>query len=182
MKTLNDIEKEYSEFNIRIDTITSFEEFETWIQIAFMDIKENIKVLTMDYKNNRNAKILGSIRNLLPFLYEYEDTSFYDKDNEYVEEAFLLNKLYENYFKQIYYYSSNYNYNEMAKLADFMMVYYDRNTDYIYGKRDELEYTKRGYSCFNNKDEDNVEVLHEFFINKINEFKELKGIEKVYKM
>lgn len=182
MKTIEDIEKEYSEFTIRINTINSFKEFMAWMQVAFDEIDQNIKVLKQDYGDNRRAKIAGTIRNLFPFIYEYEDVSFYDKDTELVEEAYLLNKIYKNYMKQIVFYANEDNYKEMARFADFIFMYYDKDGDYIYSERDDLEYVKKGYGCVNNRDEDNSEVVHEFFMNKINEFKGVKGIEKVKKM
>lgn len=182
MKTIEDIEKEYNVFKRRIGTVKSVEELEGWIEVIFGDIIENIRVLRVDYKNNRMNKIVGYIRNLFPFIYETEDLSIYDKDNKLLEEAFWLNKIYENYFKQIIYYSNENNIKEMSKLTDFLSLYYEKDLDYIYGERADLEYTQKGYGCINNRDEDNSEVVHEFFINKLNELSEVKGIEKVMKM
>lgn len=182
MKTITDIEEEYSEFSIRIATINSFNEFRAWIQVAFNEINHNIGVLKQDYSDNRRCKIAGTFRNLLPFLYEYEDVSFYDKDNKLVEDAYLLNQMYLSYLKQLLNCSTEENYKIMAKLADFIMMYYDKDGDYIYSERDDLEYARKGYSCVNYKDEDNSEVVHEFFSTKINELTSTKGIEKVNKM
>lgn len=168
MKTIEDIEEEYNVFKRRLGTIKSIEELEGWIEVIFGDIAENIRVLKVDYRNNRINKVAGYIRNLFPFIYETEDLSFYDEDNKLLEEAYLLNRIYENYFKKIIHYSNEDNINEMSKLTDFLILYYERDLDYIYGERADLEYAQKGYGCVNNRDEDNSEVVHEFFINKIN--------------
>lgn len=182
MKTLKDIEKEYSKHVCRLGTINNLQELRGWLLVAFDDISENIKVLNTDYRNNRNCMVIGSIRNLFPFLFKYEDVSFYEKDNKLVQEAYIINKLYENYFRQIFNYSNEDNYKEMAKLADFIMMYYDKDSDYIDNERDELEYLNKGYGYISNCDEDNSEIVHGFFITKLDKLSETKGIEKVKKM
>ena len=182
MKTLEDMEKEYGEHECRIYTINNLKELESWILVAFDDISENIKVLRIDYRNNKDCKTMGIIRNLLPFLFEYEDVTFYDKDNKLIYEAYLVNRMYENYFKQILHYSTEENCGEMAKLADFIMMHYDIDCDYIDNERDVLEYQRKGYGYIGNNCEDNSEVVHDFFIEKINELSNVKGIEKVKKM
>lgn len=182
MKTIEDIEKEYNDFEYIPKSINNLEELEVWTMVVFDDIDENLRVLGIDYRNNKTCKVIGTIRNLFLFVYEYEDVSFYDKDNKLVEEAYILNEMYKNYFKQIIHYSNEENYNEMFKFANFLVMYYKKDLDYIDGERNDLEYTQKGYGCVNNKDEDNSLVVHDFFIKKINEFKEVKGIEKVKKI
>ena len=182
MKTLEDIKKEYSEHVCRLGTINSLKELQGWLLVAFDDIDENVKVLNSDYRANRNCMVLGSIRNLFPFLFEYEDVSFYEKDNKDVQEAYIINKLYKNYFTQVFKYSTEDNYKEMARLADFMMMYYDKDSDYISNERDALEYIRKGYGYISNCDEDDSLAVHEFFITKLDKLSETKGIEKVKKM
>lgn len=182
MKTMEDIEKEYDEFECRQKPINSIEELESWIEVALGDIDENLRVLDIDSNGNRRCRIAGSIRNLLPFLYEYEDLSYYDKDDKLIKDARIINGMYADYFKQIIHYSNEDNYVEMFRFADFLVMYYEKDLDYIYAERDDLDYIKKGYSCVNYKDEDNSLLVHEFFSIKINEFKESKGIEKVKKI
>lgn len=182
MKTIEDIKKEYDEFECRITSITSLEELEAWIEVAFDDIDENMRLLKVDYNYNRNYRTLAYITNLLPFLFEHEDLSFYDKDDKIIEESTVINKIYKNYFKQIAYYSNDDNYLELAKFADFVMFYYDKDVTYLYEERVGLEYQKKGYGYISNSEEDNSEVVHEFLSLKINELSSAKGIEKVKKM
>ena len=182
MKTIEDIEKEYNEYKCELDMITSIKELDAWLEVRFDDIDEYIKVLNKDSKDNDKSKIFGYIKNQFPFIFEYDDISFYDKDNKIVKDACTLSRMYQSYIKHIVYYSTEDNYKEMAKLSDFIMMYYYKDLDYLYGERDELEYRRKGYGCVCNDVEDNSLVVHEFFATKISEFKEAKGIEKVHKM
>lgn len=182
MKTIEDIEKEFNEHECRIVTIDCLKELKGWIEVAYADIDENNRLLDVDYKYNRNSKILGYLTNLLPFLFEHEDLSFYDKDNEYIEDSRTINNLYKDYFKKIDGYCTEENYAFLAKFADFVMLYYDNDTNYIYDERVGLEYRRKGYGYISNCGEDNSLVVHEFITIMLNQLSETKGIEKVIKM
>ena len=181
MKTIEDLEKEYGEYECRVDTITSLKEMEAFVLVLVDEIEENIKILNKDKRNNIDCKIAASIRNSL-LIFETEDLSFYDKDNLYVKEGCILSNMYITYYKRIIKNSNDYNFKEMGKLADFIMICYDKDLDYLYGQRDDLEYSRKGYGYIGNCDEDNSLVVCEFITDKINELSNIKGIEKVKKM
>lgn len=178
---IEELEEEYNNFECRIDTINCLDELETYIKAIFCDINGNINTLKIDYRNNVRSKRMGYIRNLFPFIFEEEDLSLYDEDNKYIDELFLLNKIYENYFKQIVHHSNDDNYKEMIKLVDFLTICYDGNSEYVYSKRDEIEYRRKGVGYISNCD-DNSEAVYDFFTSKLLELSSVKGIEKVNKM
>lgn len=181
MKTINDIQKEYEEYKCRVDTITNLKELEAFVLVLCDEIDDNIRIFNKDRRNNNDCKIAAAIRNSL-LIFEYEDLSFYDEDNSYVKEGCVLSNLYKSYYKKLIKNSNEFNCKEMGKLADFIIVCYDKDLDYLYSQRDDLEYRRKGYGYISNCDEDNSLVVFEFIVDKINELSNVKGIEKVKKM
>ena len=182
MKTIEEIQKEYDKFKCRLNPVQSLEDLKGWIKVAFDDIDENVRDLHKDQGYNKINKLLATINNLFVFPEDIENTSYYDEDDDIISGAYYINKLYKRYFNDIYNQANDYNYVEMAKIADFIMKHYDVDVMAIDSKRRDLEYKQRGYGCVDNGHESTCEELHEFFDIKINELSSIKGIEKVHKM
>lgn len=182
MKTMDEIQEEYNEFECRLWPIKSLEDLRGWIKVAFDDIDENVRLLCVDQRYNRRDKFLTKLNNLFLFPEDRVDTSYYDQDDDLISDAYYINKIYRIYFSEMFSGANESNYVEMAKIADFIMQYYDKDVMSIDSKRRDLEYRSRGYGCVDNGHDSTDEELHEFFNSKINEISQIKGIEKVYKM
>ena len=100
--------------------------------------------------------------------------AFYDADNELINEGIQLAYKQKKYFKSIISISKEDNYDELLKLTEFTIYYYNSHVEYIDIKRDILEMYIKGYNMTNSRGKDNRKVFDEFFNEKIKELSTYK--------
>ena len=167
MKTLEDIEKEYGEFEIKSNFVSNFDELITFLEIGLDDTFENEKDYVRELRENRRWRIDALVRNFFFFLFEEEDVEFYDYDNQILKDAIQMIREYRSLFTRMLVVASEENRLELIKLVDFLGDYYNRHVDYFDHRRDQLEMAFRGFQMYNSKYEDNREVVYQFADKKI---------------
>ena len=156
MKKIEDIEKEYKEFQIKTDYIRDYKDF-----IAFMCLG-----LEETYEAEKDFKGL--------------DLNYFKYDNNILIELMDMTLKYRKYFEDIIMVSTEKNYQQLLKIMDFLSKYYGEHIDYFEYKRDKLEKYLQGIDMFNPKYEDNREVLYEFVDKKLSGLDKDKILSRKY--
>lgn len=180
MKRLEDLEEEYDSFQTKTNTISSLEDLYKYILKLLKDIEINVRGIKDNIEDNKIDKFFAIIKNVI--LFSNEEIDYYDIDNNILNEELLINLMYDNFFNTIGICSDEDNLDEMIKFIDFLVLYYSRVNDYIDGKRDNIEFSLKGYGFVDCRNEDCFEVVCEFFEKKINELSSVKEMEKVKKI
>lgn len=181
MKTKEQLIKEYKDYQMKSDFVTSLEEFENFIDIGIDDVEEELAVIKKEKRENKRWQIDAKIRNFLFFIFEEEEVEFYDEDNKILEESRSLVNQYKDYFEKIKQLATEENFEKLVKLVDFSADYYNEHIDYLENKRDCLEYYYKGLNFVNNRYEDNRRVVDEFIQDKIDTIKK-ENVVKVKKI
>ena len=179
MKTITELEEEYEKFEIKSKHVNSLEEFLAFIIIGIDDTYEIENDYKKEIKENKRWQLSAKIRNFFNFIFEEEEESFYDYDNNILEELTLLVLKYQSYFKKIAELANKNNYEELLKLTDFLTEYYNKEIDYYEYRRDKLEMELKGLCFSNSRYEDNQKVIDEFANNKLSKLE--KASQKVYR-
>lgn len=178
MKTITELKEEYEKFEIKSKHVNSLEEFLAFIIIGIDDTYEIEKDYKKEIKENKRWQLSAKIRNFFNFIFEEEEESFYDYDNQILDELTELITKYRNYFQRIIQIVNKDNYKELLKLVDFLCKYYGEEIDYYEYRRDELEMELKGLNFCNSRYEDNQEVIDEFAEKILKSFE--KTPEKIY--
>lgn len=178
MKAITELEEEYEKFEIKSKHVNSLEEFLAFIIIGIDDTYEIEKDYKKEIKENKRWQLSAKIRNFFNFIFEEEEESFYDYDNQILDELTELITKYRNYFQRIIQIVNKDNYKELLKLVDFLCKYYGEEIDYYEYRRDELEMELKGLNFCNSRYEDNQEVIDEFAEKILKSFE--KTPEKIY--
>lgn len=179
MKTITELKEEYEKFEIKSKHVNSLEEFLAFIIIGIDDTYEIENDYKKEIKENKRWQLSAKIRNFFNFIFEEEEESFYDYDNNILEELTLLVLKYQSYFKKIAELANKDNYEELLKLTDFLTEYYNKEIDYYEYRRDKLEMELKGLCFSNSRYEDNQKVIDEFANNKLSNLE--KASQKVYR-
>ena len=179
MKTINEIEEEYNNFEIKSTHVAKIDEFMAFMMVGIDDTFEIERDYKIEKKENKRWQLAAKIRNFFNFIFEEEEERFYDYDNQILDELTELITKYRNYFERIIQIVNKDNYKELLKLVDFLCKYYGEEIDYYEYRRDKLEMELKGLSFCNSRYEDNQEVIDEFTNRVLNEIEKTPG--KVYK-
>ena len=178
MKKIDTIEKEYEEYKIKTTFLDSPEALASFVQVGIEDTINIEQELINEQKENKRWQLAGKIRNFFFFIFEEEEISFYDEDNEILQEGIDLTIRHRNFYTQLVDAITLDNYKELIKLCDFGTDYYNKHIEYFDSRRDSLESSYKGFTYINSKAEDNIEVVFEFLDKKINELSKTKPVEK----
>lgn len=177
MKTIEEIEKEYEEFDGLYKT-ERLEELHAIIEQQILTMTEDANLIRKEYKNNRRDKFFASIRNKFPIIFEEEEIDYYDDEIEFIVKQTCIADMLINQMQAILLYADETNFKELTKLLSFMVLYYQKNSDYIDSQIDALEFKYKGFGYINNREEDNFMIVDEFFRKKINEYSDGNSVEK----
>lgn len=169
MKTIEDMRKEYDQYEPTSELVTNLEEFHAYMEIAIDDADENEKAVQKEINENNRWKINGMIRNFFFFIFEEEDIEFYDEDNNILQEIINLIRKYLEFYKKIKEIGTEDNFQELVKLVDFACEYYGKQIDYYEYRRDQLELSFKGFYMTNPRHQDNKETLLSFIESRISE-------------
>lgn len=182
MKKIEEIEEEYSKYQLQSKYVNNLDEFPAFITIIVDDIQEDKKVLFTEIKLNCKAQLQAKIKNLFLSLFRIEEVDFYTKDNAVLEEVINYISTYVNYYNQILSIANEENFLELTRFVAFLCEYYNEQIDYFDSIREALELQLKGFSYSNSSYQDNREVIDCFFNQKIKEYQGEKAVEKKKKM
>ena len=178
MKTLEEIEEEYKNFQLKSDFIKSGEDLSLFLLVGVEDTyaieDDNNKEIRA---NNRN-KTLAKVGQFLLFSDDNSDVDFFEQDNEILFEINKLTEDYRNMYLRIIDLATDDNYSELTKLVDFCTEYYNYHIDYFESERDALEMYMKGICMCNPKYSDNRTVINEFVDKKLRVYDKGKVLEK----
>ena len=179
MKRKEEIEEEYTKFQVEKEKIDNLEKFIEYIDIGISDTKENKRYCKQEIKENKLCQILAKIRNFFFFIFQEEDESFYDDDNEILFNIIEMQEKYKSFYERIKNIVDINNYKEMYKLVEFSIKYYEESLAYYDYKRDKLEMSIQGIRLYNYKVANNLEQFYNFMENKLNNI-ENNSKNKIY--
>ncbi len=179
MKTINELEVEYNNFEIQNTHVKSLEDFLLFIAIGIDDTYAIEKDYKIEKRENKKWQLAAKIRNFFNFIFQEEEESFYDEDNNILNELTDLILKYRTYYEKMIEIANQDNFEELVKLTDFLSEYYGKEIDYYEYRRDKLEMNLKGLNFYNSKYEDNQKVIDEFTNKKLEKLS--KSYQKVYK-
>ena len=171
MKTVQQIEEEYKDFQPTSTYVTNLDEFLTFMEIGLDDTDEYQKDYEKDLKENKRWALEARVRNLLFFIFQEEDVDLYAEDDKILHSCIDYLELLRKFYQRIQGMATEDNFRELVKLVDFSDVYYSSQMDYYDFLRDRLEMLARGYNLYNSRYEDTKEPYTEFMNKKLAEIK-----------
>lgn len=182
MKTIEEIEKEYEQFELKSEYVTSLEEFQTFIEIGIDDTEESIADTLKEIKANNRAGLEASIMNFFLKIVGTEIVGLYSEDNEILREIIAYITSYRELFERVLALADENNFKELVRFLDFAVEYYNQQMSYFESRRDALEYAAKGINFYNRKYSDEREVFQEFIEKKLSEYNSTKSVEKIKKI
>lgn len=181
MKKIEEIEKEYEEFELEDDFLPNMEEFHTYLDVRQDDLDDELKSLKREKRTNNKYKTISNLIDLLTSSFIKSNPDFFDEDNEIVDLGIKTIVSFKGYYSEMIDRATEQNFRELARLAIFSTSYYNKHVEYIEYLRDALESNYRGISYYNPKYENNIEVFNQFMRKQLNKnaYKKTKPIEKV---
>ena len=172
MKTIEQVEEEYKNFESKRKDVTNLDEFKTYLDIGIDDCDERIKDLEKEKKINNRKLLETKILNFISFVDVKVDENFFIEDNGILDRYISLHKIYKDYFDSIKFIARDYNYKELFKFIEFLILHYNEQVDYNEYLRDELEYKYRGISFYNPKYVNNNDVMFQFYFDHMRRFED----------
>ena len=182
MKKLEEVKEEYKEYETQSTFVNTLEDFISFLDVGIDESDVGVSDFTTEIHENKKWQIAAFFRNMFPFIFEEEDISFYDYDNELLLQGVALAENQKKYFEIMKQIATEENYKELLKLTDFTTDYYNNHIGFIESGRDILEMNFKGYNMSNSRYKDNRDVFHEFFMEKVNELTPHNIVEKVKKI
>lgn len=188
MKNIEEIREEYKIYEPKPEYKifkSSLKEFKAYIKSSMDDVDEIIRLYTTEININKKEQLLVFLKSLFPFIFEDESTEIYELDNEILMEGLQFACAQRKYLEIMKHIVNEENYCELARLASFAVDYYNEFNDYVDATREVIETRLEGFTMYNSacsKDKDNREVIHDFIIEKLEEIRPVKGIQKVKKI
>lgn len=182
MKTKEQIKEEFDKYELQEEVVKNKASLDAVLEITKDDLFENVRVTTKEKRANKIEKLKSRISNLFSFFTETENQiEIYDEDNKILDN-FLEFCIQQNIFlttmEEI---SSDTNYQELARLYEFSLNYFNEILDYYDQLRDKLEYNYQGITFYGGKD-DNKEAYCEFMEEELAHIRKEKNIVKTKKM
>lgn len=182
MKAINEIEEEYSNYEIKSDYVKTLDDFNLFLTVALDNIEEQKIDLIEEIKLNYKDQLTAKIRNFFLFMFQIEEVDYYTEDNAIIDDIINYISTYTAYFNKISLIVTNENFLELTRLVDFLCEYYNEQISYFDSKRDALEFQVKGFNYSDSRSQDNREVLEEFFNRKISKYQKEKAVEKSKKI
>lgn len=180
--TKQEIQKEYNDFKVENSYIKTCSDLNVYALELKEDIEDSISEYRKELKENIKMRKEANARNLLFFIFQKEDTSFYDGDND------LIRKIIEEMTKQIEFIKriieliNDHNKDELLKLLEFLIYHYSTNVDYLEKERERLEFLIQNI-YFSNNIEDSRQEVNLFIEELLNKFERNTNIiEKTKKI
>lgn len=182
MKTKEQIKEEYDKYELQEEVIKNKASLDAVLEITKDDLFENIRVTTKERRANKIEKLKSRILNLFSFFTETENQiEIYDEDNKILDEFLEFCSQQNIFLTTMEEISSDTNYQELARLYEFALNYFNEILDYYEQLRDKLEYNYQGIIFYGGKD-DNKEAYCEFMEEELAHIRKEKNIVKTKKI
>ena len=178
MKTFEEIEEQYSNYQVGENAIDDYEDFYAYISRVIDTISKHWEDTFNQISENNRWKKIGDIRNLFPFLFVQEDTTFYDYDNTILVEAsdLLVHNL--EYYERIRELATRENFIELNKLLNFLLDNYEESINYLNFKRDKLNAEFKGADLVEPDYDYKFKLVDRFANEHISSFEDKKQLLK----
>ena len=179
MKSVFKIKEEYLSFKPKkIDITYDSDAVLACIKGSLFKLNENKLDILKTIKANSSSRLFDKIKNILFF--RENDLSFYDKDNDILNEELDLTLIYSYYFNTMMGILNEDNKEEIYKLLNFTVLSYNSNLSYFEEKRDVLDYEDK-FISYQAKENEGESVLNflEFFKEEVKNISEEKEEAKV---
>ena len=170
MEKIDEFEKEYEGFQTKTKTVTSLEEFMSFLDVEIGEYEYATKDFKKELRENALWRLEAQIRNFFFFIFEQEDVELYDIDDEIVMKCISLTQIMAQMFQRIENAATEENYLELTKLVDFANEKYYAQRDYYDYARDRIEFSAKGIYMMNSKYQDIREPFLEFLEKKVSSF------------
>ena len=178
MKKIKELENEYNQYQIGENAIEDYEEFYAYLNSVINNMSRNWEDAFNQISENNKWQKISKIRNLFPFLFVQEDTTFYDYDNNILIEASDVFVHNLEYFERMNEIASRDNFIELNKLLNFLLDHYEESINYLNVKRDKLNAQYKGTSIVEPEYDYNFELVDKFANKKISSFESGKRLVK----
>lgn len=182
MKTIEQLEKEYEEFQTKTDTsiLSNIEEFYTFLRLAIMEMEENEKLCKKEIRLDKLAIIKGKA--ICFALLSNPDEELMDnikQDIKALEDTIEMGAQSAEYIADISEIVTEDNYLDFLKLVEFICKAYTDHIDYYESERQGLEMQLKGFSFFDGRFENYMPVFMEFMNKKLETMKKEKAVQKI---
>lgn len=182
MKTKEQIKEEFDKYELQEEVVKNKASLDAVLEITKDDLFENVRVTTKEKRANKIEKLKSRILNLFSFFTETENQiEIYDEDNEILDNFLEFCSQQNMFLTTMEEMSSDTNYQELARLYEFSLNYFNEILDYYDQLRDKLEYNYQGIT-FSGEKEDNKEAYCEFMEEELAHIRKEKNIVKTKKM
>lgn len=175
MKTIEEIEREYKNYQLYSTFVTDLANFSVFIENGIDTTKEELKVIQKEVKINNRLQRLTKLRNYFPYLFQERVVDIYEEDNQILEEVTELILSQKEKYERINSMVDDKNFKALAKLVDFSCEYYNQHVDYFESRRLALEYFYQGFTYYDGKYQNNIAIFNKFFDEKISEYSDQKS-------
>lgn len=175
MKTIEEIEKEYEEYEIENTFDTDLDNFSVSMETSIVITEKERKKIQKEIKKNNRSQKLTRLRNNFPYLFQKREVNIYEEDNQILEKMIELILSQKEKYERASSIVMDKNLIELTRLVDFSCEYYNQHVDYLESRREALIYFYQGFTYHDGKCQNNIAVFDEFFDKKMSEYSEEKS-------
>ena len=176
MKTVQDIEKEYSEFEVA-PLITSSESLATYLEFDLDEMSRSRLDVLRDKRSTYFAEKLAKAVDFIMFKTLGVDMDYFKKYNAILDDISNLEAIMTVYFQRVQDSITEDNYQELFRFVRFIEKYHNEIFGYYESERHIIDASFEGVAIENFSD-NNLEAFQEFARKKLDEYSPIKGVEK----
>ncbi len=177
MKTVQDIEKEYSEFKVA-PLIASSESLATYIEFGLDELEHSRLEILRDTRSTYFAEKIAKVVDFITFKTLDLDMDYFTKYEAILNDIFTLETIITLYLQRVQDVITEDNYQELFRLVRFIEKYHNEILGYYESERHVLDASFEGVVIENFSD-NNLEGFREFCRKKLDEYSPIKGVEKI---
>lgn len=180
MKTVEEIEKEYSEFDVAPEIISATS-LETYIEFGLDELEHSRLEVLRDKRSTYFAEKLAKAVDFIMFKTLGVDMDYFKKYNAILDDIFNLEAIFTVYLQRLQDSITEDNYQELFRLVRFIEKYHNEIFGYYESERHIIDASFEGVVIENFSD-NNLEAFQEFARKKLDEYSPIKGVEKIKQM
>ena len=180
--TLQEIAEDYEKFKPKESQVNSSSELYKVLLNYQDNIKESVKAYKQELKENKRMYLEAKVRNFFFFIFQEEEASFYYYDNALIKEMIREMFIQLENIKDLLLIVDDSNYQDVQKIAEFLMMHYYNNIDFWEKVRQRLEMSLENAILYNDlKDtREKINVFMELLINAY--YEKIIKVEKIKKI
>lgn len=174
MKTsegLKSLKEEYKKYDVGENKIDSLRDFGEYLSKVVFDVDRYLERAFSQMQANEKWRSRAKIKNLLPILFAKEDIATYDYDDMILMEMSNLAIYNLEFFNTMNELANEENYQELNKLTNFILDYFEKNSEYLALKRKTID---GNIEIDESKHQYNLELINDFVNEKLSGFEKQK--------